>query len=97
MGWARQWAGEVTCDIVMNGEPSAVTCAANESTNFQSCIPLVGLRQRHRLAVPLQLERLRDFRRRLEKYVARDGGYILFQSASNNSKALELERYRKRI
>ena len=97
MGRARRWAGEVTCDTVMTGELSAVACAAKESTNCQRCIPLVGLRQRRRLAVPLQLERLRDFRRRLEKYVARDGGYILFQSASNNSKALELERYRKRI
>ena len=97
MGWARWWAGEVTCDILMTGKLSAVACAAKESTTCQICITLVGLRQRRRLAVPLQLERLRDFRRRLEKYVARDGGYILFQSASNNSKALELERYRKRI
>ena len=97
MGRARQWAGELTCNELLTGRPSAVACAANESTNFQSCIPLVGLRQRRRLAVPLQLERLRDFRRQLEKYVARDGGYILFQMASKNSKALELERYRKRI
>ena len=97
MGRARRWAGEVTCDTVMTGELSAVACAAKESTNCQRCIPLVGLRQRRRLAVPLQLERLRDFRRQLEKYVARDGGYILFQMASKISKALELERYRKRI
>ena len=70
MGRARRWAGEVTCDTVMTGELSAVACAAKESTNCQRCIPLVGLRQRRRLAVPLQLERLRDFRRQLEKYVA---------------------------
>ena len=82
---------------MMTGELSAVACAAMESTTCQSCNPLVGLRQRRRLAVPLQLERLRDFRRKLEKYVARDGGYILFQLASKISKALELERYRKRI
>ena len=51
MGRARRWAGEVTCDTVMTGELSAVACAAKESTNCQRCIPLVGLRQRHRLAV----------------------------------------------
>ena len=72
MGWARRWAGEVTCDVVMNGEPSAVACAANESTICQSCNPLVGLHQRRRLAVHLQLERLRDFLRELEWYTLRD-------------------------
>ena len=82
---------------MMTGELSAVACAAMESTTCQSCNPLVGLRQRRRLAVPLQLERLRDFRRHLEKYVAAISGYILFQMASKISKALELERYRKRI
>ena len=51
MGRARRWAGEVTCDTVMTGELSAVACAAKESTNCQRCIPLVGLRQRRRLAV----------------------------------------------
>ena len=55
MGWARWWAGEVTCDILMTGKLSAVACAAKESTTCQICIPLVGLRQRRRLAVRLVL------------------------------------------
>ena len=53
MGWARWWAGEVTCDILMTGKLSAVACAAKESTTCQICIPLVGLCQRRRLAVHL--------------------------------------------
>ena len=65
MGRARRWAGEVTCDILMTGKLSAVACAAKESTTCQICIPLVGLRQRRRLAVHLLLERFR---------VARAGG-----------------------
>ena len=72
MGRARRWAGEVTCDTVMTGELSAVACAAKESTNCQRCIPLVGLRQRHRLAVHVLLERLRISRRELEWYTLRD-------------------------
>ena len=95
MGRARRWAGEVTCDTVMTGELSAVACAAKESTNCQRCIPLVGLRQRRRLAVPLQLERLRYFRRQLEKYVARDGGYIPFAFVLDGVDARSAERERK--
>ena len=97
MGWARWWAGEVTCDILMTGKLSAVACAAKESTTCQICIPLVGLRQRRRLAVPLQLERLRDFRRQLEKYVARDGGYIVLGFTLDRVAVRGRERYRKRI
>ena len=97
MGWARWWAGEVTCDVVMSGEAIAVACSAKESTICQSHIPLVGLRQRHRVAVPLQLERLRDFRRRLENYVARDGGYIVLGFTLDRVAVRGRERYRKRI
>ena len=82
---------------MMTGELSAVACAAMESTTCQSCNPLVGLRQRRRLAVPLQLERLRDFRRRLENYVARDGGYIVLGFTLDRVAVRGRERYRKRI
>ena len=68
MGRARQWAGELTCNELLTGRPSAVACAATESTNCQRCIPLVVLRQRRRLAVHLLLERLRVFRRELDSY-----------------------------
>ena len=69
MGWARQWAGEVTCVDMMTGELSAVACAAMESTTCQSCNPLVGLRQRRRLAVHVLLERLRISRREFDSYI----------------------------
>ena len=62
MGRARRWAGEVTCDILMTDKLSAVACAAKESTTCQICIPLVGLRQRRRLAVHLLLEQLEGAR-----------------------------------
>ena len=65
---ARRWAGELTCNAIPTGKLSAVACAAKESTNCQRCIPLVGLRQRRRLAVHLLLERLRVFRRELDSY-----------------------------
>ena len=68
MGRAQQWAGELTCNELLTGRPSAVACAATESTNCQRCIPLVVLRQRRRLAVHLLLERLRVFRRELDSY-----------------------------
>ena len=69
MGRARQWAGELTCNELLTGRPSAVACAANESTNCQRCIPLVGLRQRRRLAVHVLLERLRISRREFDSYI----------------------------
>ena len=81
MGRARRWAGEVTCDTVMTGELSAVACAAKESTNCQRCIPLVGLRQRRRLAVHLLLERLRVFRRELDSYTLRNRESVRRRSA----------------
>ena len=62
MGWARWWAGELTCNELLTGRPSAVACAAKESTTCQICIPLVGLRQRRRLAVHLLLEQLEGAR-----------------------------------
>ena len=76
MGWWVGWAGELTCNTVTTAEHSAVARAAVRSTICHICIPLAGLRQRGQLAVPLILQRLRPWRRRLDSYVARDRGYI---------------------
>ena len=94
MGRARRWAGEVTCDAVMTGELSAVACTAKESTNFQRCIPLVGLRQRRRLVLPLTLQPFRACRRQLDSSVARDSRYrgIAFASSGLDGRSAERER-----
>ena len=97
MGRARRWAGEVTCDTVMTGELSAVACAAKESTNCQRCIPLVGLRQRRRLAVHLLLERLRVSRRELECYTLRDRESVTQRLAHRRAAVRGRVMYRKRI
>ena len=76
MGWWLGWAGELTLDAVTTAEYSAVACGAMRSTTCHSCNPLAGLRQRRHLVVPLILQRLRPWRRRLDWYVARDRGYI---------------------
>jgi hypothetical protein len=97
MGWARWWAGEVTCDILMTGKLSAVACAAKESTTCQICIPLVGLRQRRRLAVHLLLERFRVAQRDLGFYILQNHENVKTKVPSSNSKALEQEVFRKWI
>jgi hypothetical protein len=70
-GAAVGWRAHMQCTplyvVLTTVEHSAVVSAGLRSTICHSHIPLLGLRQRRRLAVPLQLERLRDFRRRLEK------------------------------
>ena len=66
---------------MMTGELSAVACAAMESTTCQSCNPLVGLRQRRRLAVHLLLERLQVFRRELDSYTLRNRESVRRRSA----------------
>ena len=95
MGWARWWAGEVTCDLLMTGKLSAVACAAKESTNCQRCIPLVGLRQRRRLAVHLLLERLRVFRRELDSYTLRNRESVRRRSARHRVAVRGRAMYRK--
>ena len=81
MGRARRWAGEVTCDILMTGKLSAVACAAKESTTCQICIPLVGLRQRRRLAVHLLLEREELLRCELKNHGGASAVPVIFQAA----------------
>ena len=97
MGWARQWAGEVTCVDMMTGELSAVACAAMESTTCQSCNPLVGLRQRRRLAVHVLLERLRISRRELEWYTLRDRESVRQRLAHRRAAVRGRAMFRKRI
>ena len=97
MGQARQWAGELTCNALLTGKPSAVACAANESTNCQRCIPLVGRRQRRRLAVHVLLERLRISRRELEWYTLRDRESVRQRLAHRRAAVRGRAMFRKRI
>ena len=97
MGRARRWAGEVTCDTVMTGELSAVACAAKESTNCQRCIPLVGLRQRRRLAVHVLLERLRISRREFDSYILLRHENVTLRLAHRRAAVRGRAMFRKRI
>ena len=94
---ARWWAGEPACDALSTFEHSAVVSVALRSTTGHSCKPLVGLRRRRRLALPLLLQRVRVSRRQLDCYVARDSGYIAIAFIFDGSDARSAARERKTI
>eukprot|EP00966_Prymnesium_polylepis_P099037 2293627-Prymnesium_polylepis.2 len=97
MGWWVGWAGELTCDALTSTEYSAVARAVLRSTICHGCMPLVGLRQRHRVVIPLTVQYLRAWRRRLDSSVARDSRYRGIAFASNGVDGWSAERERKTL